>query len=352
VSSPITVTITTNTSSTSLSTNGVTTLAYGEQVTLTATVSSSTGTPTGTVTFKDGITTIGTANLISGVATLIVDVSLSAGSNSITAVYNTDNNYLTSTSSARIITVLQNSTTLDFKCLNNTNYINYDNTITVTAEPVTGNGVPTGTITLFRDDVSVDTASLVNGVATFTITGLDAGQYYYAASYGGDSNFTTGDIGFTKPGPAILPSTTQVYDIGSEDKEIRTIFAQHIIASNFVLSSSKTGGIGYSTGAGGTVTQSSSKETPVSLNAMTGTITLNNSALSANTITHFTFTNSAISNTDIVMIQHQSGGTLGAYTTAVTPGIGTATVYVSNNTGSSLSEAIVLRFVVIKSVNS
>lgn len=351
VSSPSIINISENNTTTTLSTGGISTINYGETVMLTATVSSSTGTPKGSVDFNAAIN-LGTATLINGVATLIVDVGLSLGSNSITAVYNSDSNYATSTSTVRNVTVLQNSTVLYFNSSRNTSYINYDIVMTATVSPATGNGVPTGSVTLYKDRILVDTASLTSGIATFTITGLDAGLYRYSVSYAGDVNFIGSSAGLPEPGPAILPSVTQTYDIGSETNEIRTLFAQHIIASNFVLVSSKTGGIGYSTGAGGTVTQQTSKETTVVLNAMTGTITLNASLLGANSITHFTFTNSAISGTDMIMIQHQSGGTLGAYTTAVTPGSGTAIVYISNNTLSALSEPIVLRFVVIKSVNN
>ncbi|HEV8659291.1 MAG TPA: Ig-like domain repeat protein [Thermoanaerobaculia bacterium] len=69
----------------------------GESVTFTATVTSSTvGTITGTVTFKDGSTTIGTGTL-SSPATFTTS-ELSAGSHSITAVYEGDANFNTSTS--------------------------------------------------------------------------------------------------------------------------------------------------------------------------------------------------------------------------------------------------------------
>jgi hypothetical protein len=69
----------------------------GQPVTLTATVTSS-STPTGTVTFFDGATPIGTSNLNgSGVATLTTS-TLAAGSHSITATYNGDASHSGSTS--------------------------------------------------------------------------------------------------------------------------------------------------------------------------------------------------------------------------------------------------------------
>ena len=78
---------------------------FGQSVTFTATVSDastgSTGTPTGTVTFKDGATTLGTGTLSSGVATFSTSaLSVSGSPHSITAVYAGDSNFSGSTSSA------------------------------------------------------------------------------------------------------------------------------------------------------------------------------------------------------------------------------------------------------------
>jgi hypothetical protein len=107
---------------------------------------------------------------------------------------------------------------------------------------------------------------------------------------------------------------------------------------------------GYQTGSGGTVSQSTSKATAVTLNKLCGTITMNAAALAAATTVGFTFTNSQIGANDLVIIQHASGGTLGAYNFAVAPAAGSAVVSVRNIHTASLSEAIVLRFVVIKAV--
>lgn len=118
------------------------------------------------------------------------------------------------------------------------------------------------------------------------------------------------------------------------------------------LSKSATAGIGYSTGAGGTVTQATSKATGVTLSTVCGTITLNAASLAANTSVAFTWTNTAIAATDYIDIQHDSVGTLGAYSICVTPGAGSATVTVRNNTAGALAEAIVLRFFVTKAVTA
>jgi len=61
-------------------------------VTLTATVSATSGLPTGSVIFYDGNVTLGTVNLNTGIATLVVS-SLRIGSHSITASYAGDSNF-------------------------------------------------------------------------------------------------------------------------------------------------------------------------------------------------------------------------------------------------------------------
>ncbi len=72
--------------------------AGNEPVTFTATVTSGEGIPTGTVTFKDGVTPLGNGNIVSGQASLTT--SLSPGTHSITAEYNGNTNLDVSTSPA------------------------------------------------------------------------------------------------------------------------------------------------------------------------------------------------------------------------------------------------------------
>jgi hypothetical protein len=50
----------------------------------------------------------------------------------------------------------------------------------------------------------------------------------------------------------------------------------------------------------------------------------------------------------VLVINHVSGGTVGAYTFTAACSAGSATVYVRNATSGSLGEAIVLRYAVIK----
>lgn len=81
-----------------------TALKQHAECTLVATVSAPTA--TGTVDFFNGATKIGTVTLngVTGVASIARSRSLPPGANSVTAVYNGDSNWATSTSSAVVVT--------------------------------------------------------------------------------------------------------------------------------------------------------------------------------------------------------------------------------------------------------
>jgi hypothetical protein len=126
------------------------------------------------------------------------------------------------------------------------------------------------------------------------------------------------------------------------------------IASNStILANGNSSKIGYDTGAGGSVTQGAGAKTnPVTLNRPTGIIVTDSSALAADTAVTFNLSNSVIETTDIVVVSHISGGTLGSYNFAVAPATGNANIVIRNITAGSLSEALTLRFIVVKSVNA
>jgi hypothetical protein len=113
-----------------------------------------------------------------------------------------------------------------------------------------------------------------------------------------------------------------------------------------------TGKQGYATGSGGAVVQSSSKATSVTLNKSNGQITMDAASLSAATVVSFTLTNSIIEAGDIIVMNHISGGTLGAYIFNASTAAGSASINVSNWTSGALAEAIVIRFAVIKVVSA
>ena len=104
---------------------------------------------------------------------------------------------------------------------------------------------------------------------------------------------------------------------------------------------------------GGTVTQATSKATGVTINAASGQITMNNAALADAAEVTFTVTNSEVAATDVIVLNHGSGGTAGAYWLCVsTVAAGSFKISVGNLSGGSLSEAIVLNFVLLKGASS
>lgn len=115
---------------------------------------------------------------------------------------------------------------------------------------------------------------------------------------------------------------------------------------------SSIGKLGYN--AGGNVTQATNKYTGVTLNSVTGTITMVNTAMANGNVATFTLTNSIVESSDYILVQHQSVGTLGAYVCTASPSSGSAQIHVTKLTTDAgpLSEAIVLRYAVIKSANS
>ena len=113
-----------------------------------------------------------------------------------------------------------------------------------------------------------------------------------------------------------------------------------------------TGKLGYTTGAGGTVTQITNKSTPVTLNKTCGQITLNGAALAGGAIISFSLINDRIQEGDVIVMNHLSGGTAGAYTLNARAIADSATIDVRNSTNGSLSEAITISFALIKSVTA
>jgi hypothetical protein len=94
--------------------------------------------------------------------------------------------------------------------------------------------------------------------------------------------------------------------------------------------------------------RATSKSTAVTLNKKSGQITMNGAALAAATTVSFTLTNSTIAATDLLVLNHVSGGTAGSYLLNAQAAAGSASINVRNITAGSLSEAIVIGFAVVK----
>ena len=119
------------------------------------------------------------------------------------------------------------------------------------------------------------------------------------------------------------------------------------LAATGAVTSSGTAGVGYATGAGGTVTQATSRTTGVTLDKTTGAITMF-SAAGTTTAATFTVTNSTVAATDVIILNQKSGTDLyDLMVTAVAAGSFNLTF---RTTGGTTTETPVFNFAVIKAV--
>jgi hypothetical protein len=161
----------------------------GQSVTFTATVSSASGTPTGTVTFMQNGSSIGSATLGGGQATFSKEFD-SANSKSITAVYSGDASFSTSSSSALSQMVNKATTTTVLVSSPDPSAVGQSVTIKAAVTPQFG-GSPSGTITFIQNGSTIGTATLSGGQATLSKVFGSAGAKALSATYSGDTNFTT-----------------------------------------------------------------------------------------------------------------------------------------------------------------
>jgi hypothetical protein len=159
---------------------------FGQAVTFTSKVTSGVGTPPGTVTFKDGASTIGTGSLSGGTATLTTS-TLTGGTHSIRAVYNGTANFATSTSTAVSQTVKKATTATALISSLNPSSFGQPVTFTAKVTPQFG-GTVTGTVS-FKDGATIlGTRTISGGKASLAISPLHAGSHAITATYNGSGS--------------------------------------------------------------------------------------------------------------------------------------------------------------------
>ncbi len=186
-SAPFSETVQQTTTTTSLSSSNLNSLA-GKPVTFTATVSSTTGgIPTNSVSFREGTTVLGQGSLnAQGVASFMTS-TLSVGTHNIIAVYMGDNNYATSSSTpiAQVVSLATPGLTLSGPAAP----VDAGLTVTMTAA-LSSNGVaPNGALTLKEGATVIGTQNVTNvGTFTFSTATLSIGTHSILVSYAGDAN--------------------------------------------------------------------------------------------------------------------------------------------------------------------
>jgi hypothetical protein len=161
------------------------------------------GTPTGTITFLDGTSPLGTDSLVPGnPATLIFPSGLAIGPHNLTAVYSGDANFAGSTSNLATEVVnpsppsgetpTTTALTATFNSMpTNSSFLGQGLTISAGVMPTMGTGTPSGPVAFLDGTTVLGSAALTNGSAGLTPspTLLSLGMHTLTAVYGGDNTF-------------------------------------------------------------------------------------------------------------------------------------------------------------------
>ncbi|MFZ1132322.1 MAG: Ig-like domain repeat protein [Terriglobales bacterium] len=160
--------------------------ALDQPITLAATIMPQNGgQATGTVTFKDGATTLSVVAVTGNVASLSTS-ALAIGTHSISATYSGDANFGGSAAVPllQVVTKAPSTATL----ASSLNPANSGQLVTFTATVSSPAVAPTGSVQLLNGSTVLATVALKSGVAKYSTAKLPAGSNPITAVYGGDAN--------------------------------------------------------------------------------------------------------------------------------------------------------------------
>ena len=168
-----------------------TSIAGGQSVTLTATVAALSGSiaPTGTVTFLNGSTPLGSQTINAQGVAVLVTSTLPVGSDPITAIYSGNANFLGSSASTSItITVAGPSSNTALESSLNPSQAGQP--VTITATVTSTAGTPAGTVTFKDGATTLGLRTLNAGAqATYVSSTLAVGTHSITAVYAGSTSF-------------------------------------------------------------------------------------------------------------------------------------------------------------------
>ena len=175
--------------------------AFGQAVTLTATVTDSEGvTPTGVVVFEDSTTVYGVVTLTGGVAQVSIS-TLTAGKHKITAQYEGD---LSDTAATASIQQVINGIPTTASLVTSAQPSSFGQSVTFTATVTSLSGTPDGTVTFKNGSSVLGTVILTGGSTQLSVSTLTGGNHIITAYYNGSGTFaaSSGSV------PQIVEKTT------------------------------------------------------------------------------------------------------------------------------------------------
>lgn len=159
---------------------------FGQSVTFTATVSVTApgaGAPSGSVTFFDGVTPLGSSTVAAGSATFATS-ALSAGTHGITASYSGDSGVAGSTSSVLSQVVNAAAATVTLAAAPDPGVHLDPETLTATVSPAAA----TGSVEFFDGASSLGSSPVSAGTATLVTSALSVAVHSLTAVYSGDAD--------------------------------------------------------------------------------------------------------------------------------------------------------------------
>ena len=212
------------------------------------------------------------------------------------------------------------------------------------------------------DDVNVYSLSTAWNISTATFLGVASVSGQEIAPTGiyvrpdGSKLYvvgTTNDTVYQYSVPSISFDLTGPLTLNGSATVAQDLVANGILSGQIVQA---TGSLGYPVGTGGAVTQLTSRTTGVTLNKITGAITLVAGSLGGHDADEFTLTNSTIEANDVVMLVIKSGvdaATRKYYQVhTVTVAAGSCVISVGNIDNATIpsagTESPVIQFVVLK----
>lgn len=182
-------------------TPSATSASYGTSIVLSVSVAAkdsaateAVGVPTGSVTFYDGSTSLGTATLSSGSGSL-TESDLAVGTHTVYALYAGDTNYVESTSAEKTITVSSALTSTTTTLSVASSSVAYGAAVALTA--TVSSTAATGSVNFYSGTTLLGSATLSSGVASLNTTSLPVGTDSVTATYAGDSTYaasTSADV--------------------------------------------------------------------------------------------------------------------------------------------------------------